>query len=114
MFFNGLWASPGQKDRAFFAARTNMGIYLAGQPRAIHDGIGAVFTRSSRMRGLGLEHRFNYFWADGMDASDDETDPVSFRCALSFLQEVWVSGRQSQHQLCVAFLATARVVVSAA
>ena len=87
----GLRASfPGRKDKAFHAPRTNLGVFLAGQPRAVHEGWGAVFTRQSRLRGVGLEHRFIFLWADELEQLEEDDEPVSFEPALLFLRKIWV------------------------
>lgn len=43
------------------------------------------------MRGLGLEHRFIFLWAEEIDVSDDEAENLSFATALGRLREVWAA-----------------------
>ena len=42
----------GKKDRSFFAPRTNLGVCLLGQPRALHEGFAAVMTMKKRCRKI--------------------------------------------------------------
>ena len=81
----------GKKDRSFFAPRTNLGVCLLGQPRALHEGFAAVMTKQSRMRGLGLEHRFVYLFADDEEEMQEDLEEVSFCPALDYLRGLWAT-----------------------
>ena len=62
---------------------------MLGQPRAVHEAWGAVMTKSSRMRGLGLEHRFVYLYADDLEEAQEDIEEVTFLPALDYLRGLW-------------------------
>jgi hypothetical protein len=42
------------------------------------------------LRGVGLEHRFIFLWADELEQLEEDDEPVSFEPALLFLRKIWV------------------------
>ena len=66
--------SSGQRH----ACSTNFGFFHAGQPKAIHNYWGHVFTPSSPIQGQGYEFRPTFLWAQRQSEDNPQRPHVSF------------------------------------
>ena len=78
-------------EEEILVPRTNVGIFLTGQAKIIHEFWGATFTSGCPLRGVGLEVRPVYTFAARQD-EDLHTRPfVSAIPAIHFARALWAS-----------------------